>query len=200
MQPDMDFRVTELERRLANCLRVGVVHSADYDQARVRVQSGDLTTAWLPWFTQRAGGDRSWHAPEIGEQVMLLAPSGDLEQAIVLPSIYRSIHPAPAASADVSRTVYGDGLVIEHDRAAKVTRLSALESEGTIVIEAMNLVLRTGEGGTYLVDNHGRASRLTHLGGTDFVSEGYTTGSFVTPLADAGYQPPKVTIPEEGVS
>lgn len=118
MSDDLLYRVTELERTMANLLRVGVVAELDAPAARVRVQSGQLLTAWLPWFTRRAGQDRDWWAPEPGEQVMLLCPDGDLAQGVVLPAIYRAAHPAPGDRPTLRRVEFADGGFLEYDRAA----------------------------------------------------------------------------------
>lgn len=186
------FRLTEVERKLNNLVRAGTVAEADYAAAKVRVTIGPITTGWLPWLTARAGADRSWWAPEVGEQVVLLAPAGELAQAWVLPAGFSDMAPAPAASADVMRAVFGDGLVIEHDRAARRTTINARESEGTLVLTAKNLVLKTGAGGFLHTDHHGRATRITHVAGPQFKSETWSAGSTVTGLPDHGYNPPEV--------
>ena len=69
--------MTEAERRLSNLVMLGQVAELDAKKARVRVQAGPILTAWLPFATVRAGLDRTWHAPEPGEQVVLVAPGGD---------------------------------------------------------------------------------------------------------------------------
>ncbi len=110
-------RVGEMERRMSNIVRPGTVLEADYEKARIKVQCGGNQTAWIPWMTSRAGEDRSWHAPEVGEQVIVLSPSGDLAAGFVLPGgVYKNDYPANADSADVSRTTYKDGAVHEYDR------------------------------------------------------------------------------------
>jgi len=109
-------RITELERKLANVLRLGSIEHADYATARVRVRIGPLLTTWLPWLTSRAGGDRSWWAPEIGEQVLVLSPSGDMGQGVVMPALYSTAKPPPAGAETVHRMIYADGAIIEYDR------------------------------------------------------------------------------------
>jgi len=112
-------RLEKLERNLANLLRYGTIHAVDYREARVRVKLGpELITGWLPWFTQRAGPDRHWSAPEPGEQVMVLAPGGELQLGAALPAIFQNAHPAPAQSADVMRVAFNDAANMEYDRAA----------------------------------------------------------------------------------
>ncbi len=197
MFDDMLARLTDAERRIANVIRIGTVWTADYAAATARVRIGDIVTAPMPWLTTRAGGDRSWWAPEVGEQVLVLAPSGELAQSVVLPSIYATAAPAPAASAGVTRAVWGDGLIIEHDRAAKLTRINALDSGGTLVLEAKNIVLRSGEDGYYHLDHAGYAARITHMGGANFETDNWKTGATVVGNPDQGFNPPEVLTPEE---
>lgn len=127
--------LTEAERRLSNVVLLGQVAELDAQRARVRVKAGSILTGWLPFTAARAGPDRTWHAPEAGEQVVLVAPGGDLNQAVVVGSIYRSEHPAPADSIEVSRTVFKDGAVREYDRKKHHWRLAVPES-GKIVLKA----------------------------------------------------------------
>jgi len=192
MLDDLLFRLTELEHKLNNLVRVGQVAEADYDAARVRVQLGPITTGWRPWLTTRAGGDRSWWAPEVGEQVVVFSPAGELAHAWVLPAGFSDAAPAPANSPDILRAVFADGLVVEHDRAAKRTTLNGRDSEGTLILTFKNIVVKTGEGGFYHLDHHGKATRITHLGGPDFKTETWDTGSVVTAEPDHGYSPPEV--------
>jgi len=113
----MNFDFSELERRLANIIRVGTVIAADYTDARVTVRCDGIATDWLPWVTRRAGNDRDWWAPDIGEQVIVIAPSGVMRAAFVLPALYANAHPEPAASPDIHTIRYGNGDVVTHNRA-----------------------------------------------------------------------------------
>lgn len=139
----------ELERSRANLARIGTVVAADYAKARVRVTLGELTTAWLPWLSVRAGGDRTWAAPEVGEQVAVLCPDGDPAAGVVLGAIYCTANAAPASAATVARTTYADGAVIEYDRAAH--RLSAVLPAGaTVTLVADGGMTINAEGGVTL--------------------------------------------------
>lgn len=133
-QRNINQDMTEAERRISNLAMLGQVVALDAARARVRVRSGPITTGWLPFATVRAGEDRSWHPPEPGEQVVLVAPGGDLNQAVVVGSVYRADHPAPADSQNISRTVFKDGAVMEYDRAQHHWRLSVPDG-GKIVLE-----------------------------------------------------------------
>jgi len=110
---------SEFDRMLGNVVRMGViaaVNPAHADGPRATVNLGDLTTDWLPFATLRAGLDRSWWAPEPGEQVLVLAPSGDLSQGVIALSVFQDAHPPNADRVTVHRATYQDGTVVEYDR------------------------------------------------------------------------------------
>lgn len=92
--------IQELARAIRNMIRTGIVVETDLDAGRCRVQTGGIYTDWLQWLTHRGGRSRTWWAPSIGEQVMILAVGGELDTAFVLPGIYSDDNPAPSASAD----------------------------------------------------------------------------------------------------
>jgi phage baseplate assembly protein V len=128
-------RLGELERRLSNTIRPGTVLEADYAKARIRVQMGDNTSAWLPWLTSRAGEDRTWHAPEVGEQVIVMAPGGELSAGYVMPGgIYKNDYPANGDKAEISRTTYKDGAVIEYDRDNHAHLIELPEGSATVKV------------------------------------------------------------------
>ncbi|WP_099061762.1 phage baseplate assembly protein V [Serratia sp. BW106] len=107
--------ISELARAVRNLIRIGVIVDVDTVQARCRVQLGGNTSDWLQWLTCRAGGARTWWAPSIGEQVLLLALGGELDTAFVLPGIYSDDFPAPSASAEAYHVSFPDGAVIEYE-------------------------------------------------------------------------------------
>jgi phage baseplate assembly protein V len=127
-----DPDITELNRRVANLIRIGTIAEADYGRALARVRIGDLTTDWRPWLAPRVGGDIAWWAPEVGEQVILFSPSGELTLGVILAGIYQQAKPAPADRETVHRTVYQDGAVVEYDRAAHRLKIDLSACSGTI--------------------------------------------------------------------
>ncbi len=75
--------IQELARAIRNMIRTGIVVETDLDAGRCRVQTGGIYTDWLQWLTHRAGRSRTWWAPSVGEQVMILAVGGELDCAFV---------------------------------------------------------------------------------------------------------------------
>lgn len=117
MKPDAEQSdMARLERRLEGLIQAGRIVAADYKTAKVQVKSGHEASAWLPWVTLRAGADRHWWAPEVGEQVLILSPMGDPAAGIVLPGLYRAAHPAPSNDPARHLAEYSDGAVFVYDR------------------------------------------------------------------------------------
>lgn len=108
-------KLQELTRKLHNLIRYATVAAVKGHSCQVT--AGGLTSAWLPWLTQRAGNDVTWWAPSVGEQVLWLAPGGLPTTGIVLPGIYSNQTPAPSTDQAVHATHYRDGAVISYDTA-----------------------------------------------------------------------------------
>lgn len=136
------FEMAEAERRLAGLIQIGTIESVDYAAATARVRVGAILTAALPMVAQRAGKDRAWWPYEAGEQVCVLAPSGDLAQGVILGAIYSSAAPPNGDQAGIDRRSYQDGTVVEYDRNSGVLR-AALTS-GRVEITAPGGVNITG--------------------------------------------------------
>lgn len=145
----MSQALGEIDRRLSNLLRYGTIAALDEAHALVTVDIGDCTTDWLPWFAGRAGGDRSWWAPEVGEQVMILSPSGELAHGTVLPAIYQDNHPANANSKDVRRVTHADGAVEEYNRTTHAYTLN-VPAGGSITLKVGATTLVMQDSGTVL--------------------------------------------------
>lgn len=128
-----DFALSEVQRLLANLVRVGTVTALDTANARVKVDAGGLSTDWLPWLTARAGATRTWSAPRPGEQVLVLSPYGDTSQGVVLPAIYQDTYPAPAASQDLERVAFPDGTTVTHDSGSNTLQVDVAGAAKVIV-------------------------------------------------------------------
>ncbi|MGR7432077.1 phage baseplate assembly protein V [Klebsiella aerogenes] len=120
--------IQELARAIRNLIRSGVVTEVDTAQGLCRVQSGGIQTTWLNWLTTRAGRSRTWWAPSVGEQVLLLAIGGELDTAFVLPGIFSDDNPAPSSSADAWHVTFPDGAVIEYEPETGALTVSGIKT------------------------------------------------------------------------
>ena len=118
MSLPIQYHITELNRRLSNLIHLGVIIGVDLTGVlpRAQVRIGELQTAWLPIIMPRAGENQHFVCPEINEQVMVLSPSGDLAQGIILGSLNQVKYPLSGDSVDIHRLTYQDGATIEYDR------------------------------------------------------------------------------------
>ncbi|MEL5602180.1 phage baseplate assembly protein V [Serratia nevei] len=185
--------IAELYRLLCNLVRTGVVAEVDLTTQRCRVTSGQLSPTWLPWLTHRAGRSRTWWAPSVGEQVVILAIGGELDTAFVLPALYSNASPAPSASADAWHVTFPDGAIIEYEpdtgalsatgvKSATIQASDSIsaESQQVTVKASVKIMLDTPEvecsnhliAKTFSVTEGGEMSGdITHSGGT-FSSNG----------------------------
>lgn len=125
---EMNTTINELYRLLNNLHRTGTILEVNLQDGLCRVQTGELQTTWLNWLTPRAGRSRTWWAPSVGEQVLLLSIGGDLTTAFVLPSIYSDEHPAPSASANAFHITFPDGAVIEYEPETSALTVSGIKT------------------------------------------------------------------------
>ncbi|WP_413874162.1 phage baseplate assembly protein V [Albidovulum sp.] len=131
----MSFAAAEADRRLANVLQVGTVTSVNGANGKARVRVGDLDLPEINVAQFRAGGMSLWWMPEIGEQVLVACPSGDVAQGIVLASIFAGN--APSADAGVPMIELAGGTM-------KIN--GTLELTGDVIAHGVSLVTHTHGG------------------------------------------------------
>jgi hypothetical protein len=89
--------------------------------------------------------------------------------------------------------LWDDGTLVRYDSAArKMLVVSAGDMtfkapDGTIVIDGKNLVLRTGKEGYFHTNHAGKATTITHKGGSAFESESWVAGAVVSDKGDNGF-------------
>lgn len=110
------MNIAHLSRIIENMIRIGTVLEVDLTKLRCRVKSGDLVTDWLRMPSRRAGHTRKWDPLTVGEQVMVISPSGVIEGGFVIPlGIFSDAITPPSASGDVELTAYPDGAVVSYN-------------------------------------------------------------------------------------
>ena len=169
------FSLIELERRLANLIRVATIESVDTAAATCRVRIGELVTGDLPWLTARAGDTRSWSAPDVGEQVLVVSPFGDLAQGIVLPSLYQAAHPAPESSADIKAIHYKYGTVVAYDEVNHKLTVDLPDAASDVEIKSAGTVHITTTGDTFIKAENANVEAVQNIkvkAGADVIVDG----------------------------
>lgn len=139
------FTLNDLGRRLANIIRLGSIFEIDYNVAKARIKIGNLETDWLPWLTTNSGENKSWNPPEIDEQVVIFSPCGELNQGVILPSLYRTN--APENSGNIQSVTFADGSKISFDRSSGNLDLdikgnATIKVAGNAEIEAAEVTMK----------------------------------------------------------
>lgn len=130
--------LSELARAVRDIIRIGVVAEVNTTLGVCRVQSGELVTDWLHWLTSRAGGSRTWWAPSVGEQVLLLSLGGELDTGFVLPAIYSDDFPAPSASPQAYHISFSDGAVVEYEPETGALTVSGIKTAAITAATSIN--------------------------------------------------------------
>lgn len=110
--------IADILRRLENLIRIGTIADVDHDRALCRVSSGSLLTTWLPFLVRRAGSTKEWDPVSVGEQCVLLSPSGDIGTGCALVGLYSAANPACSADPAVHRIEWANGDFFEHNAAS----------------------------------------------------------------------------------
>lgn len=107
---------TDQLRRLDNVIRLGTIAEVDLATATARVNSGGITTDFLPWLTFRAGTSQTWSAPTIGEQCVVLSVSGEFTAGVILFGLYTQNAPSQSEYEHLFR--FSDGAEISYNTAS----------------------------------------------------------------------------------
>lgn len=170
----------ELHRRLENLIRFGTI-KAIYPAkpfTTVTVTIGEITTAKLRFLTLRAGKTKTWDPPTIGEEVMVLSPSGVLEMGVAIAGFNNQDNPSPSDNLDKTIRVFEDGCILAYDVSSH--HLSAiLPPGGTVELTADGGVTVNANGGVTVNANDGLTINAVS-GGTTHNGNLTVNGSTVT--------------------
>jgi len=101
---DLFHRVAALERRLAGMVRHGPVEEVNAKEGWVRLNLGEgddgkFVSAKVP-YAQIAGDLKIHSAPSKGQNMTIIAPGGDVRQAVALPMTWSDQNASPNDKAD----------------------------------------------------------------------------------------------------
>ena len=178
------YALADLTKRLSNIIRIGTIFEINYQTAKARVKIGELETDFLPWANSNSGSNNIWNPPEIDEQVVILSPSGDLSQAIILPSLYKNN--ASNSDQNIKSITYQDGskisfnvssgtldLDLKGDVIIKVVGNANIEGDNINITASSNITL---DGNVDLGDTGGQG--VARIGDLVDISAGSSAGQW----------------------
>lgn len=115
-------------RQIANLIKQGNIAQVNPSDCLVRVAHGDLLTDWLPYFVPFAGGVSVHRLPSVGENCIVLSPSGETANGVVLCGMASNQFPSPSDSADETVVAFPDGAKMEYNHVSGSLKISGVKS------------------------------------------------------------------------
>lgn len=135
----MSFELREIQRRLENVISIGTVSAVNHQQKTLRLQLGDIQTDWLDMPAQQGRNFKRWQPIRKGQQFILGAPNGELEQAVIIGELYSDHLPSPSHDPELDLIQFECGTVIQHDnRTGKLT----IQAQGEMELVAKILRIK----------------------------------------------------------
>lgn len=142
----MSFDTAQLFRRFENLIRIGTIADVDYHGKRLRVQSGELLTDWLPCPAEIGRNFKHWRPLRKDTQVVLACPSGDPAQALIISILYSSQLDAPSTDQSIDLIQFDDGTELYYDSGSHHMQINVVGSmtincSSDFIVNAQNVRL-----------------------------------------------------------
>ena len=157
---DLTTRIADIERRISGMIRHGTVHEVGGGKVRLRVggtYAAPFLSPAIP-YAQVAGDIKAHVPPSVGQQMTIIAPTGDWRQGVAIPLTWSDENPSPSVKGDEAVVTLGDFTITLH--------ADVLTVEGPkVVVKSQNVCLGD-EGG----------KKVARVGDLVQVSSGSSTG------------------------
>lgn len=112
---DLLRRIPEIERRVRNIVRYGIVQDVDPAKGLVKMiddgggEGQTYTSDWRPW-VEMGGATKTWRPPSKGQPVVMISPSGNLADGIVIAGGFsdQAANKQPSDKGDENVETLGD--------------------------------------------------------------------------------------------
>lgn len=139
------LQIAEIERLLHGLVRICTV-TEHGEGGKVKVTDGELNSTWLDRGVGRAGENRDWQPLDKDEQVVVLCPSGDFAQGVIICSLYQEAHPANSDNLEEERKTFKDGSVVSYNRESHRYLINIKGADATVdVLSAGTLNITTAK-------------------------------------------------------
>lgn len=117
-----------MRRQIANLIKQGNIAEVNPAECRVRVIHGKLQTDWLPYFVPFAGGVSVHRPPSVGENCIVLSPSGETANGVVLCGLMSSQFTSPSSSPDDTVVEFPDGAMIVYNHISGSLKIDGVKN------------------------------------------------------------------------
>ncbi len=139
-------KVFKLEDRVNKLIRIGIIKETDLQNNTVVVDLGNnLETPKLPYLVNCSGNAKVYFVPQVGDQVMVLSPNGDIFKSIILPSIYKG---NVQCEENQWRIEFENGSIIYDNSTITI------KSNSKVKIDSKKVILSGEDGGGVVCKNN----------------------------------------------
>lgn len=185
--------VSRLEQRVSNLIRTGLISDVQASPPRVKVEydkdsdGNPVTTGWLCYFEERQGFIQTWNPPKVGEQCVIVSPSGDLRLGKVLLGLNTTNNAPISTDSNIHKIQFSDGSSFTFDRSMSAWTISLGSGNatfnGTLYTFNADLVFNGDvlhEGEYEQVGNFTTSGNATAIGNVSGAMVMDSTGSMAT--------------------
>lgn len=132
-----ESRIKDLEDKMNNLIRVGVVSSIDAKAGTARVAFKDrdnILSYDLPVMVRNTLGTKDYWMPDIKEQVLCFFLPIGLESGYIMGSFYSKNVTPPADTEKIRAVEFPDGSRVEYDRETHKLQIDIPEESGQVVV------------------------------------------------------------------
>ncbi len=102
----------------------------------------ETQTAWLPWSSEIENNFIEWQPLRVGQQVVLVAPSSELNEAVIVWKLYGGGPEAPAGDETLDLIQFDDGIRLQYDSSAHC--LTAEVGVCSFTVDQSSIQLKSG--------------------------------------------------------
>ena len=137
----MSYASAQHDRMIAGAIKGCYVVAVDLTASPpvCRVSDGEWVSAWVRWHSVAAGKARHWRAPSMGEQGVLISPSGDVAQGTFVPGLYGNAGAPPDNRDHVEVWRFDDGGSLIYDWKAKTYTITVPSGEVRVSVGGSSL-------------------------------------------------------------
>ncbi len=136
------MNTAEINRQINNLCRIGTITELDYGERQVRIKTGENITAWLSWPASIGNNFVHWRPLRLNTQVVMLCPSADLSQGVIVGMIY-STEITPAETSELVDVVeFGDGTTIGYNSESSIL---TVDCAGSVVVNCTTASVTASE-------------------------------------------------------
>ncbi|ODT13950.1 MAG: hypothetical protein ABS35_36320 [Kaistia sp. SCN 65-12] len=166
----MEMRQVDTDQRMARIMLPGKVSEVDAENYRIRLviardaeTGAEILSPFVKWQSGSAGKVRDWSPPEVGEEMLLLSPSGVIGTGSrAMFGTFDEDHPPPSTKDDERVWAFGNArLVLKGDG------LTLKVGDAEIVLSESSITLAVdGQGFTLDGEELAMSTRFRGKGGT----------------------------------